>query len=101
MFIHNITIKVENKIVQEWLQWQKEVHIPGVMATNLFNENRLLRLLEHDSDDSSTYVLQYFTNAKENYDRYIKEHDQLFTEMALEKWGNNFISFRTLLETVH
>ena len=31
MFICNFTIKVDNEIFEEWLQWQKEEQIPEVM----------------------------------------------------------------------
>ena len=101
MFVYNTTVKVDNEIVQEWLQWQKEVHIPGIMATNLFSDNKILKLLEHDDSNSSTYILQYFTETKENYNRYINEYAPDFLGKTLEKWGNNFVDFRTLMETVH
>ena len=101
MFIYNITIKVDNEIVQQWLRWQKEVHIPEIMATNLFMDNKIFKLLEHDDTDSSTYVLQYFTDKKENYNRYINEYAPALREKALERWGDNFIAFRTLMQIVH
>ena len=36
MFIYNITIKVDNRYADEWIQWQKEIHIPEIMGTGLF-----------------------------------------------------------------
>ena len=101
MFVYNITVKVDNEIVHQWLQWQREVHIPEIMATNLFDDNKIFKLLEHDDNNSSTYVLQYFTETKENYNRYINEYAPALREKALERWGNNFIAFRTLMQIVH
>ena len=43
---------------------KKEEHIPEIMATNLFTENKFLRLPDQDDIDSSTYVVQYFTDSK-------------------------------------
>ena len=97
MFVHNITVKVDNEIVQQWLQWQREVHTPEIMATNLFKDNKIFKLFV----DSSTYILQYFTETKENYNRYIIEHAPAFRGKALEKWGNRSIAFRTLMQIVH
>jgi len=71
------------------------------MATNLFDDNKIFKLLEHDDNNSSTYVLQYFTETKENYNRYINEYAPALREKALERWGNNFIAFRTLMQIVH
>jgi hypothetical protein len=101
MFVYNITIRINNEIVKQWLKWQKEVHIPEIMATNLFNDNKVFKLLEHDDPGGSTYVLQYFFDTKEKYERYINEYDVSLRKKALEKWGNNFIAFRTLMQTVH
>src|SRR5215218_8500517 len=101
MFVYNITVKVDNEIVQQWLQWQREVHIPEIMATDLFADNKIFKLLDHYDNNSSTYVMQYFTETKENYNRYINEHAPAFRAKALEKWANNFIAFRTLMQIVH
>src|SRR5215216_2274777 len=101
MFVYNITVKVDNEIVQQWLQWQKEIHIPEIMATSLFDDNKIFKLLDHDDNNSSTYVLQYFTKTKENYNRYINEYAPGLRQKALERWGTNFIAFRTLMQIVH
>jgi hypothetical protein len=101
MFVYNITIKVDNEIVKQWLQWQREVHIPELMATNLFTDSKIFKLLEQDDPDASTYILQYFITAKENYNTFINEYAPGFAKKALEKWGNKFIDFTTLMRTVH
>ena len=96
MFIYNLTVKVDNHILQPWLQEWKEEHISRDYATNLFTENKFLRLLDQDDIDSSTYVVQYFTDTKEKYDKYLNEYASLFRGKAFEKWGNNFVAFRPL-----
>jgi hypothetical protein len=101
MFIYNITIKVDNNILQQWLQWQKEEHIPEVMATNLFTQNKFFKLLDQDDIDSSTYVVQYYIDTKEKYEKYLNEYALLLRGKAFEKWGNNFVAFRTLMQVVH
>ena len=85
MLVYNITVKVDNEIAQRWLQWQREVHIPEIMATNLFDDNKIFKLLEDDDNSSPTYVLQYFTETKENYNRYINEYAPAIREKALER----------------
>jgi hypothetical protein len=71
------------------------------MATKLFIENKILRLLDQYDTDSSTYIVQYLTDKKEKYDRYLNEYASLFRGKAFEKWGNSFVAFRTLMQVMH
>jgi hypothetical protein len=100
MFIYNITTKVNNAILKDWIKWQQEEHIPEILATNLFDQFQFYRLLDQDDAEGSTYIIQYHTSEKSNYETYIKDFAPMFRDKALKKWGNNFISFRSLLETV-
>ena len=101
MFAYNITTKVDNSIADEWLRWQKQFHIPGIMNTGLFYEYRIFKLLSQDESEGKTFVLQFFVKYREKYDTYIRDYSIIFREKAFEKWGNAFISFQTLLESLH
>jgi hypothetical protein len=100
MFIYNITIKIDNDIVDEWLRWQKEIHIPEILGTGLFYEHRFFELLEQDETDGRTFVIQYFANTRKDYDTYIQHHAPVLRDKAIKKWGNQFIAFRTFLQAV-
>ncbi len=39
MIIYNVTVKIDNDVVAEWLNWMQTVHIPDVMQTGYFTEN--------------------------------------------------------------
>ena len=62
MIVYNVTTKVSHFINDRWLQWMKEEHIPAIMATGLFHDYRICRLLEQDDQDGPTYSAQYFTD---------------------------------------
>lgn len=100
MLVYNITMKVEPAILEEWIQWQKEEHIPEIMNTGLFDEFKFFRLLEQDETEGPTYVVQYFTSSAERYQQYINVHAPTLRKKAIEKWGNRFVGFRTLMELV-
>ncbi len=100
MYIYNITIKVDDDILHEWMQWQREEHIPEIMATNFFYEYKFFRLLDQDETEGSTFVIQYYASTKNNYNRYIQQHALALREKALKKWGDGFIAFWSLLEPV-
>ena len=100
MFIYNITIKVNNAIADKWLQWQLEEHVPEIMATNLFDEYKFYRLLDQDDSEGPTFIFQFYTSRRKNYDDYIKAHAPKLREKAFTKWGNGFIAFRSLMQAV-
>ena len=101
MLIYNVTTKVSLEIQADWLHWLKEEHIPEVMATNMFTHHRLLRLLDTDESDGFTYAVQYFCNSHELYEHYISHFAPGLRQKALDRWGNQFISFRTLMEVIN
>ena len=100
MIIYNITTKINRDIEEDWLRWQKEDHIKEIMDTNLFQEYSIFRLLEQDDSEGPTYVIQFLTDTVEKYHLYISGHALLLREKAFNKWGNQFIAFRSLLKAV-
>ena len=101
MIVFNITTQVEWDIADEWLNWQREEHIPEIMATNLFDDYRIFRLMDIEGDDGPTYTVQYFTSAKDRYEQYIQKEAPMLLEKAFKKWGNQFISHRSVMELVN
>ena len=100
MLLYNITTKVDHAISDQWLQWQKEIHIPEIMATGLFYEHRIYRLLEQDDTEGKTYVTQFFTDSEKNYKDYILHFAPGLRKKAIVKWSDQTVAFRTLLENV-
>lgn len=101
MFIYNVTIKIDQGIHEAWLSWMNDVHIPDVMNTGCFEKFVFLRLLETDESEGPTYAVQYFAISKAQYNRYIDVYSARLRKAATDKWGNNFIAFRTLMEVVN
>jgi hypothetical protein len=100
MFVYNITTKIAWDIADEWLDWQREEYIPEVMATNLFDEFKLFRLLDHEDHEGPTYTLQLFTTDEDRYKLYLKEHAQSIQQKVFGKWGNQFLAHRTCMQLV-
>ncbi len=100
MIVYNITIKILPEIEEEWVQWQKQEHIPDVMASCQFTDYKFYRLLDAEND-GVTYIVQYFARSRENFDCYIKDTAPALREKAFNRWGNRFIAFRTIMEPVN
>jgi Domain of unknown function (DUF4286) len=97
MFVYNITTKVENSIAEEWLRWQKEIHIPEILATGLFSDYKVFKLMEQDEAEGQTFVVQFYASELSHYKQYLEKHAPAFRIKAFQQWGDKFISFRTLL----
>lgn len=100
MIIYNITTKLDWSIAHDWLAWMKNEHIPLVMATNKFEKFQFVKLLDVDDADGPTYAVQYFAASIKNYDEYIELYAPEFRTELFNKWGNNFIAFRSLMEII-
>ena len=100
MFIYNVTIKVTNAIATEWLQWLREEHIPEITCTGCFTHARILQLLEVDDSEGPTYAIQYFAESIEQYEQYIETFAGMMRQKSFEKWGDQFIAFRSIMKIV-
>jgi hypothetical protein len=100
MIVYNITIKIAPAIHHDWLRWQREEHIRDIMATGLFRDWKMFRLLEQDESDGITYVVQFFADSAAAYEKYLADHALLLREKSFERWGDQFIAFRSVMELV-
>lgn len=101
MFVYNVTSKIEIKVANDWLHWMKEEHIPDVLQTGCFTHATILQLLEIDDREGPTYAVQYHAVSKAQYNLYIEKFASAMRKKANDKWGNQVVSFRTLMQIVN
>lgn len=101
MFIYNVTIKVQEPIHEAWLQWLKEEHVPEVLATGCFTNATIVRLLEVDDSEGPTFAIQYVAESKALYNRYIENFADILRQKSFDKWGNQFMGFRSLMQVIN
>jgi hypothetical protein len=98
MYLYNVTIKVDQERADEWLTWMRDIHIPAVMATGFFVENRICRLLDEGDVDGVTFAVQYTCNTIDDFLNYKLTKAPALQKDHSEKFGNDFIAFRTVME---
>ncbi len=99
MIIYNVTVNVEDSVHDDWLQWMKEVHIPDVMSTGCFVENRFARVLIEE-ESGRTYSIQYLAKGMDSLQDYQDNFAAKLQREHLDRYQNKFVAFRTLLELV-
>ena len=100
MIIYNVTIKVNHAIEKDWMAWIKEEHIPDIINTGCFTHAVILQLLETDETEGPTFAIQYHAQSKALYNAYINNFAATMRQKALDKWGGNFIAFRTVMHII-
>jgi Domain of unknown function (DUF4286) len=100
MIIYNLTIKIDNNIHSLWLDWMKKTYIPEMLATGIFHDYRLCRLLEQDDSEGPTYTAQFFCDSMENYTTFMQEHATDFYQKAKLLFGDKIVSFQTVMQPV-
>lgn len=98
MFIYNVTVTLEESIQDEWLKWMKEVHIPDVMRTGLFVENKICKLLSEELE--TTYAIQYTFRTMDDLHKYQREYAPRLQREHKDKFKDKFAAFRTILEII-
>ena len=99
MIIYNVTISIEEEIKQDWVRWMTEEHIPEVMATNLFTDYKFCRVISVPGEEN-TYSIQYFCANISSYNNYQDNHAAELQKKHTDKFQNQFVAFRTLLEAL-
>ncbi len=97
MIIYNVTVNVENEIKDEWLHWMKTIHIPDVMQTGHFVENKICKVLVEE-EQGTTFSVQYTTKSMEELKTYQQNHAPRLQKEHTDKYGSKCVAFRTLLE---
>jgi hypothetical protein len=101
LIVYNVTIQVEWEIAEAWLEWEREVQVPGILGTGMFERCRIHRLMDLDDRDGPTYAFQFYGVTDENYRRFQREFAMGFQEMAFAKWGQRLVAHRTVMELLH
>jgi hypothetical protein len=101
MIIYNVTIKVQASIHQQWLIWLKAEHIPAILNTSCFTHSTILQLLETDESEGPTYAIQFHTESKAQYNRYLELFSNELRKKSYEKWGDQFIAFSSVMQVVN
>ena len=100
MILYNVTVNIDVIKEKEYVEWMKNIHIPEVMATGLFEESRFFKLLLEVEDGTVNYSTQYLAERMEKIQEYQDNFAPILQEKLRIRFGNHFVAFRSLLESV-
>jgi hypothetical protein len=100
MYIYNVTVNIESDVHDDWLTWMKEVHIPDVLSTGLFIDNRLCQVMVEE-EQGITYSIQYRVRDLETLELYREVYAPKLQAEHNAKYRDKFVAFRSILRIDH
>lgn len=99
MIVYNVTVNIDESIVDDWLTWMKEIHIPEVMKTGVFIKSQLNRVIVQ-GDTGETYAISYTCESMKDLHHYQVNFAHELQKKHLERYGDKAVAFRTLMEVI-
>jgi len=101
MIVYNVTVKVQHSIADAFMKWMKEVHIPDIINTGCFTHALIYHLMEADDAEGITYAIQYHAKDFAHYKKYLEKFATSMSKITYDKWGEQYIAFRTVMQVVN
>tara|TARA_B100000767_G_C19539535_1_gene440136 strand:+ start:25 stop:333 length:309 start_codon:yes stop_codon:yes gene_type:complete len=99
MIIYNVTVSVEESIMEDWLIWMQDVHIPEVMATSVFLKSQINRVIVQ-GDSDNTFAIAYTCASMKDLHQYQIKFATELQQKHVARYGNKAVAFRTLMEVI-
>ena len=98
MILYSVTINVDDSIHDEWVEWMQNEHIPEVMASGCFYDSEIFRVVSPETEDGTTYCIQYYAEDISDYEKYQIEQAAIMQTKLKDKYGKKFTAVRTVME---
>ncbi len=101
MIIYSVTVNIEAEILENWVNWMINTHIPEVMATNCFIASHFHQLIFPENEDNSyTFNIQYECESEEILENYRNSFAPALIEKTELLFRGKFDAFRTILDKI-
>lgn len=100
MILYNVTVGIDEDVEEEWLAWMIQIHIPEVMATEMFKDFEVYKIISEEKPGTSSYSIQYFAESMNEIQYYLSEYAPALVQRHMERYKDKHVAFRTLLEKV-
>ena len=99
MILYSVTVSLPETLEAEWLVWQKEIHIPEVLATGFFTRHQMHKLLEPVMEaDYVTYNILYSLDSLAALNTYREQHASALQRKHLERFGDQVFAVRSVMQ---
>ena len=100
MIIYNVTVNVDESILEAWMEWMQKKHIPAMLETGKFTRALMTQVMVQEEQGGFTFSVQYACPSKELLELYYREDANRLRSEAQERFGNSQLAFRTELQVI-
>ena len=98
--LFNMTINIDHDAHDRWISWMTRQHIPAIMNTRCFESWKISRVLGADESTGVNYAIQFVVPSAEKFNEFRENQMSKLQEVHSQEFGNKYVSFMTLLQTV-
>ncbi|MDF1694731.1 MAG: DUF4286 family protein [Saprospiraceae bacterium] len=98
--LYNVTVIVDDTVVEDWKQWMVKDHIPKVMETGAFETYQLQKVLTEGSEGGTTFAVQYLAHNREAFEKYQMQNAPKLQKEHQDRYNGKFGAFRTIMEVL-
>jgi hypothetical protein len=96
MITYRVTVAIPTHILDEWLSWMLEHHIPDVVATGCFCGHHIRRVLD-TAHENTTIVIDYQAASLDAYHTYASTHAPALQQQHTNRYGALVTASRQIL----
>lgn len=93
--IYAVTVRVDQPLAAEWLEWMRTVHVPDVLATGCFRRCSIQQETE-PGGKRVAFVLEYLAPSSESLGRYQREHAPALQQLHSTRYAGKFEASRVI-----
>ena len=98
--LYNVTVIVDDSVIEDWKKWMINTHIPDVMKSGAFESYQMQKVLTEGSEGGTTFAIQYLAHNMDEFERYQMEFAPLLQKEHQKRYNGKFGAFRTLMEVL-
>ena len=99
MLIFNTTYLVSDKVLNNWLYWVREKHIPFMMESGYFSQPQVARVITGEQEGTS-FSVQFHVLDMPTLKLWNQQYNLLFQEKCSQEFGTEVIFFTTVLKLI-
>ena len=100
MIVYSVTVSLAPQIEEDWKNWMISKHIPDVMNTGMFIDKKMTKVIDEHEEGAINYNIQYTCKSVDVLNEYQEKYASELQKEHGERYKDNFIAFRTILEVI-